>query len=72
MVKVTYSDHTVELVSAKDPGTGKWSPKATVIFVGVSGDIVRPLRSPVVYDTEAEANEAALTKAKNWIDQGKQ
>jgi hypothetical protein len=67
MIKVTYSDQTVELVSAKDPGTGKWSPKATVI---VSGDIVRPLRSRGVYDTEAEANEVALTRAKDWIDQG--
>jgi hypothetical protein len=71
MIKVTYSDHTVELTSVKDPGTGKWSPRATVIFVGVSGDIVRPLRSPGVYDTETEANEAALTKARAWIDQGK-
>jgi hypothetical protein len=72
MIKVTYRDHTVELVSTLDPGTGKWNPRATAIFVGISGDIVRPLRSPGVYDTEAEANEVALTRAKAWIDQSKQ
>ena len=70
MIKITYRDHTVELVSTLDPGTGKWNPRATVMFVGISGDIVRPLRSPGVYDTEAEANEVALARAKAWIDQG--
>jgi hypothetical protein len=27
-----YREHTVQLISTQDPETGKWTPKATVIY----------------------------------------
>jgi len=45
MIKVTYRDHTVELISTQDPDKVTWSPKATVTFVGLSETITRPLRT---------------------------
>ena len=71
MVRVTYSDHTVELISTQDPVTGKWSPKANVMFINTSGMLTHKIQPLGTYDTEAAANETALEKAKAWIDQGK-
>jgi len=71
MDKVTYQDHTIELTSGQGARTRKWSPKATVIFVGVSQTMTHVIQPAGAYDTEAEANEVALEKAKGWIDQGK-
>jgi hypothetical protein len=71
MIKVGYHDHTVQLSSTQDPVTSKWSPKAIVTFVGLSETIMHPIQPPGVYETLAEADEAALEKAKAWIDQGK-
>ena len=71
MNKVTYHDHTVEFASTEDTVTGKWSPKATVMFIGLSQTVIHRVQPVGVYDTRVEADEAALAKAKVWIDQGK-
>jgi hypothetical protein len=67
--KVTYRDHTITLVSTYDPETKKWSPKATVMFIGSTETITHQVQPSGLFDTQAAADDHALEEAKDWINQ---
>lgn len=57
---MVYREHTVQLISTQDPDTGKWTPKATVIYDAAGKTHLQDVGLERALDTERGANAGRI------------
>jgi hypothetical protein len=66
-----YKSHHIQSTARPILESGRWVPHVIITWMSGSGEKIREFEVKRGFATEEDAQQAGLTFARNWIDQGK-